>query len=124
MESETLRSKNIQQLKCRGMLRGRRGSDVFTALPSLLNYFVRMSRHSWTCFSACSCGSRRVVQSAEHRNAKCIGETRLSALSGISPHSHFQFDSPWFNVSQLKLTTLKGNQCNRFLGSLLFLSPL
>lgn len=50
-----------------------------------------------------------------------IGETCMSALSETLS---FQSNSPWFNVSELKLSTPKGNQCNRFLGSLLLLSLL
>lgn len=50
-----------------------------------------------------------------------IGETCMSALSETL---NFPSNSPWFNVSQLKLTTLKGNQCDRFLGSLLLLGLL
>lgn len=54
-----------------------------------------------------------------------VSEKHAWAHSLESPRTlHFHFDSPWFNVPQLKPTTLKGNQCNRFLGSPLFRSPL
>lgn len=54
-----------------------------------------------------------------------VSEKHAWAHSLGSPRTlNFQFDSSRFNFSQLKPTTLKGNQCNRFVGSLLFLSPL
>lgn len=83
------KKKKSNDWKYRGMLY-REGGDLLTALPSVSNYFVQMSRHSWTC-SRCS---RRAVQSAEQKNAKCIGEPRLSALSEILSHSQFSVRQP------------------------------
>lgn len=60
-----------------------------------------------------------------NRKMQSVSQNRAWARSLKSSHTlNFQSDSHWFNVSQLKATTLKGNQCNGFLASLLFLSPL
>lgn len=103
---------------------------VFPALSFTFNCFAQMDRHSWSCFSSCSvwlmqrhwkCWTVKLNVIQKTKLYWKIGETCMSALSETLS---FQSNSPWFNVSELKLSTLKGNQCNRFLGSLLLLSLL
>lgn len=126
MESETfwLKKKQIQRLKVQRNIVSRGGwSSHCTAVR--VELFCAKQSAQLDVFS-----ERVPVAHAEpskvlNRKMQSVSENRAWARSLKSSHTlNFQSDSPWFNVSQLKATTLKGNQCNGFLASLLFLSPL
>lgn len=82
------------------------------------------------CEQVCTAGLVSHCVAAAHTELSRVLNRKMQSVLGKHARVHsldshralnFQFDSHWFNMSQLKPTAPKGNQCNRFLGSPLFL---